>query len=68
MMYGCQKCTSVCGWLFLIVGVLFLLRDFGMWTFWNINWWTIVFLLWGLGGIAMSNCKACQTMREGKKR
>ena len=46
------KSKSHCGgfwwWLVLIVGVLFLLRDLGFWSFWNIQPWTAVFVLLGL--------------------
>ncbi len=39
----CKGCSLVA----LIVGVLFLLKDFGVWNFWGINWWTVGFLLVG---------------------
>jgi len=42
-------------WVILIVGVLFLFRDLGWWDFWNIQWWTILFLVIGL----TSGCKCC---------
>lgn len=39
---------TVCGVILLIVGILFLLVDLGKWNFWNIQWWTVLFLLWGI--------------------
>ena len=36
------------GWLFLIIGILFLLTDLGITTFWTINWYTLLFLFIGL--------------------
>lgn len=48
-----QMCDSACGWkgwALLVVGVLYLAQDLG-WGFaswWNLNWWTVAFLLWGL--------------------
>ena len=43
------------GWLVLVLGVLFLLRDWNVWDFWNIQWWTAAFVLVGLAGL----CKCC---------
>ena len=47
------------GWILLIVGVLFLIRDFGGWAFWNIQWYTILFILIGMGGF----CGCCDKSR-----
>jgi len=41
----CKGCSFVA----LIVGVLFLLQDLGIWNFWNISWYTVGFLLIGAG-------------------
>ena len=62
MMSGCSKCKMICGVLMLLAGVLFLLRDLGMWDFWNIQWWTVVFLLMGVGALAQKSCPDCQKM------
>ncbi len=43
------------GWLVLVVGVLYLLQDLKLISFWNINWWTVAFLVVGFGGM----CKCC---------
>ena len=67
MMCGCKKCNMMNGLLLLVVGILFLLKDLGQWTFWNISWWTIVFLLMGVGGLCMNSCKDCQAVMYGKK-
>lgn len=53
---------GISGLLFLVVGVLFLLRDFAVWNFWNIQWWTALFILWGLGSLAMRSCPDCMAM------
>ena len=66
-MHGCSKCMGICGVLLLLIGVAFLLVDLGKWTFWNISWYTIVFLLAGIGHIGMSTCKSCQTAIKKKK-
>ncbi len=60
MMMGCKKCRKLCGVLFLVVGVLFLLKDLNVWTFWNIQWWSVLFLLIGFGSVAMCHCPECQ--------
>ena len=70
MMSGCKKCRMVTAVLFFVLGVLFLLRDFGVWDFWNIEWWTALFLLLGISGLAMNKCPDCCAAMEGtsKKR
>jgi hypothetical protein len=55
----CGKCSGITGWLLLIFGILFLLVDFGLWTFWNIKWWTILFVVAGIAMIASHGCGAC---------
>ncbi len=69
MFSGCKKCNMVTGLLFLVLGVLFLLRDLNVWGFWNIQWWTALFLLAGLCGLTMHTGKDCwAVMPESKKR
>lgn len=41
------KC-GMCGWLVLLVGVLFLLQDLGYWDLWGLHWWTVLTLLAGV--------------------
>ena len=62
----CGKCCKVSGWIFLIVGILFLLVDLGRWAFWNIQWWTALFVVMGVMSIAKAGCKDCQS--SAKKR
>jgi hypothetical protein len=35
----------------LVVGILFLLRDLNVWNFFNIQWFTVLFVLFGLMGL-----------------
>lgn len=67
MMCTCDKCMKMGGLLFLILGILFLLQDLAIWNFWNINWYTALFLLAGVMGFAAASCPTCQTVRKGKK-
>jgi len=69
-MMECKKCMSCGGWMLLIVGVLFLLKDLNMWTFCGLSWWTVLFIVLGIGKIGMSKCHDCQAMcgPSGKKR
>jgi hypothetical protein len=46
-----KKCKGWIGWLILIVGILFLLVDFGIWNFFGISWYSAAFVLIGLGGL-----------------
>ena len=47
------NCCNGPGWglVLLIVGVLFLLQDTVIWNFWNLSWWTVVFIVFGLGAL-----------------
>jgi len=62
----CDKCGKLCGALMLIFGILFLLQNLNVWNFWNIQWYTVVFLLAGIGMIACHCCKECKECREEK--
>ena len=64
-MIGCKKCQGICGWSMVVAGVLFLLRDLDIWDFWNIQWWTVLFLLMGIGALGMKYCPDCQAMMKG---
>ena len=70
-MGGCSTCKKMSGWTWLVVGLLFLLQDRGVWGFFGLKWWTVLFLLVGLGAVASSCCKDCQacgTVEAPKKR
>ncbi len=54
---------KMCGTMVLVLGILFLLRDLNIWHFWNIQWWTAMFLVMGLGKLGSQNCKACKTKK-----
>lgn len=64
MMNGCNNCVKWCGISALVLGILFLLVDLGVWTFYNIQWWTAVLVVFGVGGIGSAGCKACQALRK----
>jgi hypothetical protein len=51
----------------LVFGAAFLLRDLNVWTFWNIQWYTVFFLLGGLTAAASSGCKDCKALRVARK-
>jgi len=65
-MQGCSKCMGMMGLMLLIVGVLFLLVDLGIWTFWGISWWTMVFLIMAMAHFGMKKCPDCQGMAKKK--
>jgi hypothetical protein len=57
------------GATFLVLGILFLLRDLNYWSFWNINWWTAFFVVMGIGSLGSAGCPDCRAIRgEGRKR
>jgi len=67
-MQGCEKCRGLCGILILLLGIAFLLVDLGMWSFWNVSWYTAIFLVIGLGSLASKSCPNCQAESTGKKK
>jgi membrane-bound ClpP family serine protease len=67
MMGMCKKCTKISALLLLVLGVLFLLVDLGMWSFFNIQWWTALFLLMGVIKLAHTYCPECNAV-PGKKK
>jgi len=68
MILGCPKCNAINGWGFLVLGVLFLLVDLGVWAFWGISWWTALFLWIGVGAYGHGHCKDCLAIMSGKKK
>ena len=62
-MCGCKKCMAISGGLFLVVGLLLLLRDLSMLNlFGRVEGITLLFLLMGIGSLAKRNCKDCMAM------
>jgi hypothetical protein len=55
---------NISGALVLIVGIMFLLRDFKVWVFWGITWVPAAFILYGAMSLASANCKDCQLARR----
>ncbi len=44
-----DKCPNWAGWATLIVGILYLLQDNDfVLSWWKVNWWTALFVIWGL--------------------
>ena len=64
MGHMCGKCSKLSAVLMLVIGVVFLLVDRHVWTFWGLQWWTVLFLLMGLGGLGSGTCKDCQAMKK----
>lgn len=68
MHHMCKKCGKMFGAIILLIGIAFLLVDFGVWTFWNLKWWTLVFLFMGLKVFCVCNCPECEKEMKGKKK
>jgi hypothetical protein len=62
MIQLCKKCLMLEGLLFLMFGVLFLLRDLNVWDYWNIQWWSIAFLMLGLTILLSNTCPKCKEL------
>jgi len=67
MFGGCNKCHKATGWLFLIVGILFLLKDLNIWNFFGIEWWTAFFIIAGFVSLAKTKCPECNIVMKKKK-
>jgi len=63
----CAKCRKMCAWLVLLAGIGLLAVDLGYWDFYNISWYTLVFLILGVGKFATNSCSACQVEAKKKK-
>ena len=50
---------GMCAYTLTIVGILFLLRDLGKWNFWNVQWWTVLFLMMGIFGLVGKGHEHC---------
>ena len=68
MTMGCNKCMKIGGVIFLALGLAYLAVDLKWWTFWNISWWTALFVVWGVGSLASAHCPDCMAMRNPKKK
>lgn len=66
-MYGCKKCSTVSGVLLLVLGLVFLLGDLGVWN-WGVSWYSALFILLGVVAIAKNSCSACQEMCAASKK
>ena len=60
---ACEKCSKLCSVLLIVFGVLFLLQDLNVWDFWAISWYTVGFILLGLGFWGCSKCPMCLEMK-----
>jgi len=40
------------GWIILLAGVLYLLQDVNAITWWTLNWYTVAFVLVGIGSLS----------------
>lgn len=56
----CSGCGRMGGIALIVFGIIYLLVDLGVWNFWGISWWTMAFLLIGIGSIGCASCADCQ--------
>ena len=54
------------GVAFLVLGLLFLMKDLGTWDVWGVSWYTALFIVVGVGHLASSKCPDCEAARTGK--
>ena len=56
------------GIVVFVLGLVFLLVDLGVWTFWGIQWWTVAFLLVGVKMFTKGCCKCTCEVEKPKKK
>lgn len=56
----CKKCGTLTAVLLLVLGLLYLLVDLGVWTFWGVSWYSALFLLVGVVSLGKASCPQCQ--------
>ena len=64
MMYGCKKCTKMGGFLMLALGIAFLGVDLNYWGFFGIQWYTALFILFGVAKLGSECCRDCQLEKK----
>tara|TARA_Y100000310_G_C20410355_1_gene681653 strand:- start:617 stop:826 length:210 start_codon:yes stop_codon:yes gene_type:complete len=66
-MHCCHGKTAAI--VFLVLGVLFLLSDLNVWTFFGgtLKWWTILFLIMGILGLTTCRDHNCQPVAKNSK-
>jgi hypothetical protein len=61
----CDKCKKMGGIVLLVLGLLFLLQDLGVWGFWDISWYTALFILVGAAKLCSGACPECRALQKG---
>jgi membrane-bound ClpP family serine protease len=64
MFHGCDKCNKLGALLLLLLGVVFVLQDLAVWNFWNISWYSAVFILMGVAHLGMGHCPECKDVQS----
>ncbi|MBI2671703.1 hypothetical protein HYX16_02100 [Candidatus Woesearchaeota archaeon] len=56
----------------MLLGLVFFGANLGWWSFWNIQWYSALFVLVGVSKLAKGKCKdccnMCGSMAKGRKR
>lgn len=72
MMHKAGMCNKLWGTIIVVLGVLFLLQDLGIFAFWGISWYTAAFLIGGAMALGGDCCccasGSCDTGKKGKKK
>ena len=64
----CSRCTKISAWVFLVLGVIYLIADVTTWDFWGISWWTALFIVFGVIMFATNKCPDCNAMASKEKK
>jgi hypothetical protein len=59
MMGMCGKCKTITAGIFLVVGLAYLLADYGVFSF-DVSWYSSLFVILGVTGLASSKCGECK--------
>lgn len=56
-MHGCKHSMGFFGIAMLVFGIAFLIADLTTWNFWGVQWWSVLFILFGLAHLMGGACK-----------
>ena len=62
----CDKCMKMSAIILLVLGIVFILQDTGVWDFWNLSWYTVVFLFAGICIFCTGSCPECKALNKKK--
>jgi len=60
----CEKCRLSGGIIFLVLGIVYMLVTYGYWDYFGINFWSIGYIVIGLGFLCEAGCPYCTKLKK----